>query len=38
MTVTEIKPNVLPPGIAKQIILFMLIVVLVTIILLAFEW
>lgn len=28
----------LSPGIAKQIILFMLIVILVTVILLAFEW
>jgi hypothetical protein len=30
--------RILPPGIAKQIILFMLVVILVTIILLAFEW
>lgn len=29
---------VLPPGIAKQIVLFMLIVILVIVILLAFEW
>ena len=30
--------RVLPPGIAKQIVLFMLVVILVIVILLAFDW